>query len=299
MTLAKKFSKVFKEQGFGTALRVSFEWNLRKTRNVFKKIVWIIAYQLNLFIMTSFPKSKVDFIIDKLEHEGISIHPIKINIQEYLDFVSSADYSPNIYGKVLAEKSLEHFLSIKLLDFSKEDIFIDIASSNSPFAKIVKKLYGCKVYRQDIIYPTGIHDETIGSNAASIPLPDKSVTKMTLHCSFEHFERDYDKQFIIEADRLLKKGSKLCIIPLYLSQSYIILTDPFVDRKGILWDQGAKPVYLRGYGQRHGRFYNIEQLRERVLDNKKQLSFKLFLVENEKEVDPSCYVKFIALFEKK
>ena len=80
---------------------------------------------------------------------------------------------------------------------------------------------------------------------------------MTLHCSFEHFERDSDSRFVRECARVLRPGGKTVIIPLYLSNRRFIVTDPYhYTREAIPFDDGAQPVMLVGY-LRHGRHYDV------------------------------------------
>ena len=128
---------------------------------------------------------------------------------------------------------------------------------------------------------------------------NKFATKMALHCSFEHFEQDADIRFIKEASRVLTKGGKLCILPLYLFEKYIILTDPSMLPKGNMPFESDAILYCaKGFGNRHGRFYDVSHFIARVVNNLNDLKLTIYVVQNEKEVDPSCYVKFIALFEK-
>jgi hypothetical protein len=128
----------------------------------------------------------------------------------------------------------------------------------------------------------------------SIPLPDGSVSKIALHCSFEHFEGNSDSGFIREAARLLCPGGKLVILPLYLSSIYSILTDPLVSRgEKIDFDQGAVVAAVKGWGNRHGRFYDPRHFASRVLSASKELSFKLLVLRNPKEVDKSIYAQFV------
>jgi predicted SAM-dependent methyltransferase len=121
---------------------------------------------------------------------------------------------------------------------------------------------------------------------------------MTLHCSFEHFERDEDSKFIIEAARLLQPHGKLCILPLYFADEYSILTDPTVNRRGVKWDQDATIYNKLDYRNRFGRFYTVQKLKDRVLDHWRNFSVKFFFVENEKEIHQSCYLNFVLVLEK-
>ena len=121
---------------------------------------------------------------------------------------------------------------------------------------------------------------------------------MALHCSFEHFEKNSDVKFIKEASRVLKKGGKLCILPLYLFNRYSIQIDPSVLPKGHLFENDAILYCVRGTSLRHCRFYDISHLITRIRNNLKDLKITIYFVQNEKKIDPNCYIKFIALFEK-
>jgi hypothetical protein len=122
---------------------------------------------------------------------------------------------------------------------------------------------------------------------------------MALHCSFECFEQDSDIKFIIEAGRVLRKGGKLLIVPLYLSNKYIIVTDPAVlPRGGIPFESDAILYCVKGCGDRHARYYNVSKLITRIRNYLKNLKLTIYVIQNEKEIYPSSYTKFIALFEK-
>jgi SAM-dependent methyltransferase len=161
-------------------------------------------------------------IIDKLKKNGLRVIDFEIHIDEFRQYLEKAQYNkfPRYYGggkeSNFIEKSLEHFLAANALQISKNGVYIDIASSNSPIAEIYHRLYGCETYRQDLKFARGINENTIGGDACNMPMKNGFATKMALHCSFEHFEQDSDIRFIKEASRVLQKGGKLCIVPLYL-----------------------------------------------------------------------------------
>ena len=287
-----------------------YNWVIQKVKN---ELLW--EYY---FSTTRKPKAiwcaprfnpKTDAIIDQLKQNGLCVADFKIDLDEFSQYLEKAQYTrfPNYYGggKGLnfIEKSLEHYLAAKTLQISGNDVYIDIASSNSPAAEVYHKLYGCETYRQDLIFPRGIHRNTIGGNASNMPITDGFATKMALHCSFEHFENDSDISFIKEASRVLRKGGKLCIVPLYLFDIYMILTNPVnLSRKerkgeGTLFDSDATLYCSKEQGLRYGRFYDVSHLISRIITNC-NLRPIIYVIRNEKEVDDTCYAKFIALFEK-
>ncbi len=244
-------------------------------------------------------------IVKQLKESGFNLKDLTIDTAGYKEYINNAGYYrfPDYYDGGNAdnfpEKSLEHYLAAKLLGLSKDDVYIDIANGYSPAPQIYNALYACDAYRQDIIFPEGIHKDTIGSWADDMPVKNDFATKMAAHCSFEHFEGDRDIKFIREAARVLKKGGKMCILPLYLFDKYAIQTDP-----AILW--GNKPLFeqdailhcAKWYYNRYGRFYDIAHFIARIRDNENELKLTIYIIQNEKEVSSSCHVKFVAVFEK-
>ncbi len=282
----------------------AFKFVIRKTKGI---LLWNHYYS-----SLREPKVKssiilhpqVDDIVDDLKKNGVNIIDFKVNLAEFRQYLDKADYSkfPNYYGggkaKNFIEKSLEHYLTSRMLEISKDDVYIDVASENAPTAEIVHKLTGCTAYRQDLIFPKGVHGSTIGGDACNMPVKDGFATKMALNCSFEHFEQNADMRFIKEASRVLRKGGKLCIAPLYLFNKYVILTDPVVlPREGMPFDSDAILYCVKDWGERHARFYDVSHLVSRVI-NGSDLKLTLCVVLNEREVDQTCYVKFVGLFEK-
>ena len=154
-------------------------------------------------------------IKSELRKNGFNVIDFKINISNYMNYLKNAEYNkyPRYFNLTkrtgrFIEKSLEHYLTAELLNLSKDDTYIDIANANSPTPDIYYKLYGCKVYRQNLWSPKGIHENIIGGDASNMPVKDEFASKMALHCSFEHFEQKSDTNFIKEVSRVLKKGGE-------------------------------------------------------------------------------------------
>ena len=240
----------------------------------------------------------------QLQAAGFDLASYKVDTSDFADYLRKAQYHRfrRYYdggrARAFLEKSLEHYVAAKLLGLQNEDVYIDIANDRSPTPEIYRDLYGCAAYRQDLKFPAGMHGNAIGGDAADMPLEDGFATKMALHCSFEHFEGDSDIRFIREAGRILRKGGRLCILPLYLFTEYAIQTDPTVFPKGgIEFESDAVLYCARGYRNRHGRVYSVPKLATRVRENLGKLRLTLYVIENEREVDPYCYLKFAALIE--
>lgn len=188
----------------------------------------------------------------------------------------------------------EYFVSLELVDIRPSDVVIDVASERSLFPEVVRTQTGARVFRQDLTYAPGVAGDRIGGNAARMPIAAEFANKLILHNSFEHFEGEADRDFIREAWRVLRPGGEACIVPLYLSQRYEILTDPLVDTRDLAWDPGARIARVRGFRNRFGRFYSPAALAERVLRPAEECGFavSLYDFENLRKLDPSSGLHF-------
>ena len=243
-----------------------------------------------------------DDITPRLAAHGVEVVPYWIDVPAFWRYVADCGYRDMGYwegGKARAgtEKWLEHFVSIDLLRPQASAVHIDIASSYSPVPDILRERWGCTTYRQDWIYPAGLEGDRIGSDAADLPLPPESVDGLTLHCSFEHFEGDRDVRFLREADRVLRPGGKLCILPIYFNHTYCIQTDlaawPLHPPR---FEGDAVICAAEGWGEVHGRFYDPAHFAERILANLGQLRLTLYRVQNYEDVARDCYLKVAAVF---
>ena len=98
---------------------------------------------------------------------------------------------------------------------------------------------------------------------------------------------------------MLRPGGAFCVVPLYLSEDYGIQTDPEVAvPAGVVFEGDATVYCARGWGNRHGRFYDPEHLVARVLTAAPGLEVRIHRIVNAPDVDPSCYVRFALLARK-
>ena len=198
------------------------------------------------------------------------------------------------------QKGLEHFLGAELLGLCPGDVGIDVASQHSPAPEIYERLCGSTMYRQDLAYRPGLDGRRIGGSAAKLPLPDGFATAMVLHNAFEHFEGEADVEFVREAARVLRPGGRLCIVPLFLYTRYAIQTDPAALTGAWPWfDADAELWCARGWQDRHGRFYDPPHLRSRLLEAAEAFEFRLIEFVDAAAVDPSCYLRFAAVFTRR
>jgi SAM-dependent methyltransferase len=243
-----------------------------------------------------------DDITGYLAGHGVETLPYRIDVDGFWRYVEESGYRRMAYwegGKARAatEKWLEHFVSIDLLDLKPSDVVVDVASCSSPFPDILRERWGCRTYRQDWSYPPGLNGDQIGGDAAALPVPAEFADKLVLHCSFEHFEGDRDARFLREAERILRPGGRLCILPLYTNSRYCIQTDleawhlrrPELERDALI-------CVAERWGEVHGRFYDPPHFAERILGSLGRLRLELYRVENYLDVAPDCYLRFAAVF---
>jgi SAM-dependent methyltransferase len=245
-----------------------------------------------------------DAIVDDLRAQGIEMRDYRIDVAGFRRHLAAVGYPANYAagnldeGGAREEKLLEYFVSLDLLDVRREDVIVDVASEYSIFAQVARRHTGATVYQQDLIYPAGVHGQRIGGSAAHIPVPDDFADKLVLHNAFEHFEGDADSDFIREAWRVLRPGGVLCILPLFMSDRFAVITDPLVDRTGVVWDAGTDVVEIPWWHVRFARLYDGAHLKQRVLDPGAQFRQVLYHVVNPREVHPRISLHFALMMFK-
>lgn len=212
---------------------------------------------------------QIDTQLRKSEH--IEVAEFLIDRDRFLDYCSRISYEERFpkyfeeFGKnenVWDRKRLEHFVSFEVLHPRQGGVYMDVAACHSPVSYILKDHYNVRqAYRQDLNYPPGINEDSIGSNAASIPLAENSLDGITAHNSWEHFEGASDREFLKESARLLRTGGRLCIIPLDLHNQAFQFTSP-----SIWHSKYRKAVELPEFDQRFLVVLN-EQMKQRLVKN--------------------------------
>lgn len=270
------------------------------TQNRFEELL-----KNNTIYFNCIPNTNIDPGQMNQQELGCEIKRIDVDFQDYKQWFGRVNYEKNYpkyvkefpVGDLLNRKSLQHYLSIILFGIHKDKnhdgIYLDVASSNSAFPDILTGKYKVrKVYRQDWQYKKGIHGDRIGSNAMDIPLPGHSTDKISLHCSWEHFEENSDVEFFKEAHRILKKNGKLCIIPLYLAQEYFTITSPEIWPGKYSRVTTVPPKFEKGMivcimdriKQRQQKYYDLKTLSEKVLQPYKDLfDFEILHFANHKD----------------
>jgi ubiquinone/menaquinone biosynthesis C-methylase UbiE len=239
-----------------------------------------------------------NYIIDKLIHtvshqelselKDIKIEMLDIDPVAYKKWVNQ--FFPDWKSKFISiyhKKLIEFFTTYSLLKPCAEDTFMDAAGGIDSY---IKKLACSKLYMQDIKILKELQNslgkkiEYIECNAGSISLSDESVDKISCHHAFEHFQGDSDFLFIKEIQRLLRQGGKCCIMPIFIADHYVDLTDTitykykFDENSDYIVDPTAS---LPG-GNRSGhysRIYDLKSFQRRVLNNIDLEKFKTTFYE--------------------
>ena len=246
-----------------------------------------------------------------LRSAGARIESIDISsiISEYQAFKSLSEYDSEYkaYNGALEhcflEKSLEHFISILLINPRPEMIGIDVGSCQSVLPSLSRRVYGVEYYEQDLEYPAGVHGDRIGSSADAIPLPNESIDFMTLHCTFEHFENNADIGFVNECARLLKKGGRAVILPLYMSEVFCNITGE-IDaeaRTKIAFDTSADHYCLIPEWQnRFGRHYSPETFMKRIWQSAiaNGLQPCLYKIDNWEAIHKDLWLRWVLVIER-
>lgn len=288
---------------FSQNIKINFNLELENYLEKFE----IKKFNENIFLQ--------DKIKEELKINNLKLEEYIFDETKYFKWFNDVNYYGNYpaYCKEFSKdnylhtKALQHYISIELLDLREDDIFIDIASSQSVCPDIIKKYYTKNIYRQDLRYSEGIDGEYIGSNGDNIPLKSESVTKISLHCSIEHFENNSDIRFLKEAFRILKRGGKIVITPLYMSLVPVIFTSPSI------WSSKYKhsdsfPQFTNGYNlildenmrQRQEKYFSPKSLIEEVIEPfKEKFDCTIFYIDelNDKALDK--FPRFTLVLTKK
>ena len=239
-----------------------------------------------------------------LKSQKVHVSDVRVDIVDFGVFKDLIpfpdDYHGGIHGGVWDEKILEHYIAYKLLaleDFSKEDIYIDVAAGSSPWAKLLRDKLRIQAFALDRELSEqykNLHYYKF-EDATSTSFKDSSVKGMSLHCAFEMFKGDDDLNLIREMGRVLQPRGKALIVPLYLHTDYCSFSSPkywgkgYSDQKAIeciRWDMRAIPS---------ARFYDAAKLQERILQNVKGMgmNYRVYALRNKMDISPSVYCHFI------
>jgi hypothetical protein len=260
---------------------------------------------------TAYSKTDLDLVQKQIIDGGYEVREWDVfpYLREFSEYIKLQEYSGSYRqygGKDLCsflEKALEHFVSFKIAEPKSGQVFMDVGSCVSVVPQILRRLYGCECYVQDLELPVGVHGWNVGSNAADIPLSNSSLDGITLHCTFEHFEGDADSQFIRECARLLKFGGRAVILPLYVNLHWTNITGETdeIKRNAIKFDDEASYFCLiPEWHNRFGRHYSTRALLDRVLEVAVDCGLKIEMhrITGFEQVNPDLWLKWALVLEK-
>lgn len=247
-----------------------------------------------------------DFIIieSQLKQQGIALTEITIDKSDFETFKNQFIFGDDFYGgpntRVYEEKILEHFISYKFAIqkmSSNKDVYVDVAAANSPWAKLLRDA-GYNAYAIDLT-PSQLfkkYDFYKTMNATATSFGDESVGSVSLQCAYEMFTHDDDIMLINELKRILKKGGRAIISPLYMYTHYSGYCSPEFWNKHEYQPKNAK-IYVnsRSQGVPFSRKYDAKQFRERIVKTiiENNMNYNLYVLRNGKEIDPKIYCHFI------
>lgn len=161
--------------------------------------------------------------------KGISTKIMRLESAEQEQWVR--EFVPNweeLFGDIRHKKLLEFFITHTLLQPDSSHVFMDAAGGVDSY---LPRLSCHRRILQDIHLVGSVRDklgkdvEFLECDCGSLPLPNDSVDRISCHHSFEHFRGDVDMRFICEAQRLLRPGGRLCIVPIFIANVYAEITD--------------------------------------------------------------------------
>ena len=227
--------------------------------------------------------------------KNIECNYFNINPAEYEIWVNNLfSELPKGLKDIHFKKLVEFYTSYMYLQPETSDIFMDTGGGIFTY---IHKLPCQKKYLQDLRVTEelkskfGNEIEYIECDAKKISLPDKSVDKISVHHSFEHFQEESDTFFIKEVQRLLRPGGRCCIVPLFIANEYSEVTSSFRMKK--VFDKKSKHIIditaiLPGGSSSgdYARLYDIYSLQERIISQIDFNSYKVIIVEIKMDSHP-------------
>jgi hypothetical protein len=191
------------------------------------------------------------------------------------------------YGHIYHKKIVELFVTHQLLEIQEDDEYMDAAGGFNTYIDKIrckkKYLQGIKIHRElrsllgdDIVYIQG--------DAATIDLPDESLTKISCHHSFEHFQANSDSDFFKECQRLMQPGGRCCIIPIFIADRYVEVSRSrrpqchYDKNSTYIVDPSARITGGESCGD-YARIYNMQSFKKRIVDQVDRDKFNLSFFE--------------------
>jgi hypothetical protein len=256
---------------------------------------WLLFRALHPRAAAGWPECTSDRLLAAVAEEFREMTDVfDLDAEAFRRFKRECGYAERYVGymgpELLDQKLLEHYVSLELLRPVRGETLIDVGGAESPFAEYVEHRFGARGFSLDMAYPPGIHGRRIGCGADAIPLEDRSVDLMTLHCAIDHFEGERDTRFVREAARILRPGGRVCILPVYFASAPTNVCNPRRYSPGQKFDSDAEVRAVAGYENRFGRFYGLETFRRRILDASPALRPRLYRIGGDQPRIPNNYL---------
>lgn len=272
---------------------------VRKLRNLYCR--WVVRNAPKHSDATSSELAKIE---GDLLAAGIAVHEYIPRVENFAAFQAAnwfpSDYYGGIDGPVWDEKLLEHWIAAERLGlqtYRPDDTYVDIAAGGSPWAQILRSHLGMNAYAIDLEVSNTYRSLPYyrQENATATTFPDQSVKGASLQCAFEMFMRDDDTNLLRELARILKLGGKAVISPLYMHTHYCAYATPEYYGKGKSDPLAKEYVCFDWNGIPSARFYDVSQLKKRVLDPIENLGMKyqLLALRNQTDLGKGIYCHFI------
>lgn len=259
--------------------------------------------------------------VPQIDYEDLT--EIEAQLGEYVDIKKVNWFSENEYllfeeklgfqekynksaNKRYRRKIMEYYFVDKLLNFDEwndKDIYLDIGAAGSPFAKYLRESKKINAYALDL--SKGEYDELpyyIQEDATKTHFENGEISAISMQSAFEMFIGDADERFLEEASRILKKGGKVLISPLYMHKQYLSTVSPNYYNRGMADIGSLECIRVDCRGSIPlGRFYSVKSLNERILTRARKcgLTANIYSLPNEiVEKDDFVYLKFILLLQK-
>lgn len=207
---------------------------------------------------------------EELVLRGIEVVEATVNLSSFEAWMQQNKILVRFYesmGASQIQKLLEHYLVHREIAFEPGQLYVDVGAKTSPWASLLRKR-GVEAWRLDRDYPPGRHGMDIGADACATGLPDASVHAVSLQCAYNCLAGEADILFLREADRILKPGGTLVIVPLCLDSVHYCTRSAYCDLSGLEPDPGALWLWRSdGYRLPFTRTYSPSAFQERVIKN--------------------------------
>jgi hypothetical protein len=244
-------------------------------------------------------------IEENIIRSGVKVLDYTVCPDAFHQFQQSFHFPSDYHRDVIDEKLLEHYISFDLLglrNYPEGDRYLDVAACGSPWAWLLRENRSIQAYAIDLNVPEDfLHmDYYLQMDATRTTFPDSSIKGMSLQCAFEMFLRDDDIYFIREANRILAKGGKIIIVPLYLHTHYCSYSTPDCWGKGFSDSDGEEYIRMDSWNIPSSRKYDPSRLRSRILRTVEELGMhhRIHVLRNKGNLGSNIYCHFILEVEK-